>query len=527
MYHINSHIISCIFSQRCLNIISSFLILHNINNHLMQAIKRFIQGLNESYTRYLEPSRMIDHRKRISGVRAVGVGLRISRQLCLSPTYLRYVYGYARRTILLSYRWNVFYTIASSAITLFYKASNISSSSDAICTSSRVIDTNEPFNYKHDDQPIDQDHRPHGSNGLRQLMGGRLRQLAVRLLSLLLLLHSPIHNPTSTSPVAGQQPSSHQHAHRCNHTLLRDRGYHDLHLSKPQLWSSMSFQSMLLLLRNSIIISCIVAAAVMIVAECCSTVLWTQYSSMHHLHHSPHLLTTIQHWTRHHHNHYHRLMGFSSTSSSLSSLFLLLIALPLFDFLFRLYPYICPIVIQDDDIALGVVPSTPRGLRSNDRIIAIDDEMVLGRYHSIYEITRMLDDGAVGDVVHVSILRIDRKNEDHHDMDSDSSNRGNKNNDNNVVNYHHYLNYQHPQRSDDMGDSCNRLYYQSFLPSLSSLSTHLTLLRHRHRHRHAVTERSYALTREYLSSISPLIQRVMPSRQGSYLGETHVYMILS
>ena len=481
---------------------------------------------------------MIDQRKRINGVRNVGVGLRISRQLCLSPTYLRYVYDYARRSILLSYRWNVFYTIASSAITLFYKVSNISkssnftttttgsssssscsssSSSDAICTSSRVIDTNEPFNYKNDDHPIDHDHRPHGSNGLRQLMAGRLRQLAVRLLSLLLLLHSPILNSTSTSPVAGQQPS-HQHAHRCNHTLLRDRGYHDLYLSKPQLWSSMSFQSMLLLLRNSIIISCIVAAAVMIVAECCSTVLWTQYSTMHHL-------TTIQHWTRHHHNQYHRVMGFSSTSSLLSSLFLLLIAVPMFDFLFRLYPYIYPIVIKDDDdkTAGGAVASSPRGLRSNDHIIAIDDEMVLGRHHSIHEITRMLDDGAVGDVVHVSILRIDRKNEDHHhhdNIDSDSSSRDNKNNDNNVVNNHHYLNYQHPQQSDDMSASCNRWYYQSFL---SSLSTRLTLLRHRH----AITERSYAVTREYLSSISPLIQQVMPSRQGSYLGEIYVYLTLS
>ena len=307
---------------------------------------------------------MIDQRKRISGVRNVGVGLRISRQLCLSPTYLRYVYDYARRTILLSYRWNLFYMIASSAITLFYKASNISKSINFTTTttgssSTRVIDTHEPFNYKNDDHLIDHDHRPHGSNGLRQLIAGRLRQLAVRLLSLLLLLHSPILNPTSTTPVAGQQPSQHQHAHRCNHTLLRDRGYHDLYLLKPRLWSSMSFQSMLLLLRNSIIISCIVAAAVIIVAECYSTILWTQYSTMHHLHYSPHLLTTIQHWTSHHHNHYHRLnMGFSSTSSlSLlsSSLFILLIALPMFDFLFRLYPYIYPIVIQDDNTAGGVV----------------------------------------------------------------------------------------------------------------------------------------------------------------------------
>jgi hypothetical protein len=266
---------------------------------------------------------------------------------------------------------------------------------------------------------------------------------------------------------------------------------------------------MLLLLRNSIIISCIVAAAVMIIAECCSTILWTHCSSMHHL-------TTIQHWrTSHHHDHFHRLMGFSSISPlSLSSLFLVLIALPLFDFLFRLYPYIYPIVIQDDNTARGVVPSTKRGLRSNDRIIAIDDEMVLGRYHSIHEITRMLDDGAVGDVVHVSILRIDRKNEDHHDMDSDSSSSGNQNNYNNVVNYHHYLNYQHPQRSNDIGA---RWYYQSFL---SSLSTRLALLRHSHRHRYAVTESSYTLTRRYLSPISPLIQRVMPSRQGSYLGKT-------
>ena len=475
---------------------------------------------------------MIDQRKRISGVRNVGVGLRISRQLCLSPTYLRYVYDYARRTILLSYRWNLFYMIASSAITLFYKASNISKSINFTTTttgssSTRVIDTHEPFNYKNDDHLIDHDHRPHGSNGLRQLIAGRLRQLAVRLLSLLLLLHSPILNPTSTTPVAGQQPSQHQHAHRCNHTLLRDRGYHDLYLLKPRLWSSMSFQSMLLLLRNSIIISCIVAAAVIIVAECYSTILWTQYSTMHHLHYSPHLLTTIQHWTSHHHNHYHRLnMGFSSTSSlSLlsSSLFILLIALPMFDFLFRLYPYIYPIVIQDDNTAGGVVSSSPRGLRSNDHIIAIDDEMVLGRHHSIYEITRMLDNGAVGDVVHVSILRIDRKNEDDDNMDSDSSSRGNKNNDNNVVNNHHYVNHHHPQRFDDMGVSCNRWLYQSLL---SSLSTRLTTLL-RHRHRHAVTERSYVVTREYLSSINPLIQRVMPSRQGSYLGETHVYMILS
>jgi len=135
----------------------------------------------------------------------------------------------------------------------------------------------------------------------------------------------------------------------------------------------------------------------------------------------------------------------------------------------------------------------------------------------------MLDNGAVGDVVHVSILRIDRKNEDDDNMDSDSSSRGNKNNDNNVVNNHHYVNHHHPQRFDDMGVSCNRWLYQSLL---SSLSTRLTTLL-RHRHRHAVTERSYVVTREYLSSINPLIQRVMPSRQGSYLGETHVYMILS
>jgi len=182
-------------------------------------------------------------------------------------------------------------------------------------------------------------------------------------------------------------------------------------------------------------------------------------------------------------------------------------------------------MIQNDNTAGGVVPSSSHGLKSNDHIIAIDDEMVLGRHHSIYEITRMLDDGAVGDVVHVSILRIDRENEDHHhhhdSMDSDSSSRNNKNNDYNVVNNHHYLNYQHPQRFDDMGVSCNRWFYQSFL---SSLSTRLTLLRHRHRH--AVTERSYAVTREYLSSINPLIQRVMPSRQGSYLGETYVDLIL-
>jgi len=194
----------------------------------------------------------------------------------------------------------------------------------------------------------------------------------------------------------------------------------------------------------------------------------------------------------------------------------------LLDFLMRLCPFIYPVVIHD----VGGIHAARSGLRTNDHIIAIDDEMVLGSYRSEKEIKRMLDDGEIGEMVYISILRIVNREEDDYNTNgvvdssrrSGSSSNNNKNN-NDVSNL---PKYQHHLYGWDRS-------IQSILPSLSCQSSCLNL---RHTAAEAVTERFYAVMREYVPT-SPLIQHVMPCRQGSYLGEycptyihTYIYIYI-